>query len=123
MKRKSFMLIPSMLLALTLGMVGCSSDEDSIAIDGRYAAMVKNIPTDGDIIEAIITEAPNGLSSDKPIKGNLVFFPKNDLHIPDLKICDTIAFKIINYKKLPTPENVTWDKTYDSFICRVKPYK
>ena len=122
MKTKNIFLYLPLLLALMLGAMGCSSDEDNMEIKGCFSAYVMGVNSDGTVM-AQITEAPEGLSNVQPGKNRFVILPIRDLRNPDVQSGDIVDFSIINYEQISHPVNGPILYLGPEFICRVKPCK
>ena len=129
--------LPLCLVCLVAGLVSCNnaldtgtslslnlnSPDDSLVvkgIDGCYSAMVICIyPADS--LASLILKAPEGLSEDQPLEGQLLRIMKKDLQKSDVMAGDTIEFRIIEYEALYIPPVRYNNRVYENYICRVEP--
>lgn len=129
--------LPLGLFFMVVGFASCNSALDTgtslslnlnppadslvdIGIQGCYSAMVITVyPKDS--LCAIILKAPEGLSEDQPLEGQLLRIMTSDLHNPSITDGDTLEFKITDYKALYIPPVRYNDRVYANFICRVEP--
>ena len=108
MKIKSLFLYLPLFLALMIGSVGCSKDDEredeELAIEGCYEGEV--VRFDVDSVSLKITKAPESVvnapldSPQVPQMNSLLFVKKSDLKTPAIQEGDLFEFQILRYEEI-----------------------